>query len=500
MAEVPTASAEAATDSGAQSNTPIDARRLAGNYLLLLAGELLAKLANFFAFTFLGRILGAAQYGNLEFTLAVMVFFTLPVDLGLGVFGAREVAKDRRSASLLLINITLLRALLALVSLAVLLLFVWGIRVPAEVKQLLLLYGCSLLGVPLLLQWFFQGHDRMLWVAFASLVRYGIFATLVFSFVRRDTPLVAIGLVECAAVAAVAIFCVVMAASRFDLRLPKQGLRLRDTLGYLREAVPIGLTELTWAFLWYIATVLLGLMIADDSLGWFGASHRALMALHTFVWLYFFNLLPSIARGVHGPRTDLQQLLARSLRFTVWTGVLAALTVAMLSGVLLRVAYGPAFAPGGSLFATLIWMIPIALASGHYRYTLIAYNRQILLFRATAAAAALVVVGCLILIPRFGAHGAAWALLAGCTFEFGLVWAYVRRQIVVVDFAPHLTKPAVTAVCCFSLYLGVAVWNPVWAAMAAAGLYLVVMGVWEGREIRQAAAVLLPARPGRARQ
>ena len=67
-------------------------------------------------------------------------------------------------------------------------------------------------------------------------------------------------------------------------------------LNHLKEASPIGLTELAWAFMWYFCTVLLGLIFSDATLGWFGASPRALMALHSFVWLYFFNVLPSISR------------------------------------------------------------------------------------------------------------------------------------------------------------------------------------------------------------
>ena len=38
------------------------------------------------------------------------------------------------------------------------------------------------------------------------------------------------------------------------------------------------------------------------------------MALHTFVWLYFFNLLPSISRCVGQPREYLQGLMSRSIR------------------------------------------------------------------------------------------------------------------------------------------------------------------------------------------
>ncbi len=72
---------------------------------------------------------------------------------------------------------------------------------------------------------------------------------------------------------------------------------VRGTLApHWKQALPIGMTEMAWAFTWYFSTVILGLIYAKELLGWFGASHRLLMALHTFVFLYFFNLLPSISR------------------------------------------------------------------------------------------------------------------------------------------------------------------------------------------------------------
>src|SRR5689334_9239266 len=99
-------------------------RRLALNFVLLSAGELVAKLLTFAAFAQLARTLQPERYGMLEFTLAVMVFFTLPVDLGLGSYGTREIARKPESAADLLREIMSLRLLLAACSMAALLVFV----------------------------------------------------------------------------------------------------------------------------------------------------------------------------------------------------------------------------------------------------------------------------------------------------------------------------------------------------------------------------------------
>src|SRR6516225_7999510 len=95
-------------------------QRLATNLLFLMAGEFTAKLLTFATFSYLARTLGPRDYGFVEFTLALMVFFTLPVDLGLGSYGAREIARNPDRAPQLLHEVTGLRLFLSVCSMAAL--------------------------------------------------------------------------------------------------------------------------------------------------------------------------------------------------------------------------------------------------------------------------------------------------------------------------------------------------------------------------------------------
>ena len=318
-------------------------RRLAINFLFLSGGEFGAKILTFLSFTYLARTLGPTNYGFLEFTLAVMVFFTVPVDLGLGSYGAREIARNPARATELLQEITGLRMTLSLCSMAGLTLFILLLQKSVELKVLLALYGVSLIGSPFLLQWFFQAHDQMQWVGAASIVRQTGFAGLVFLTYRRGFPLFYLGLVECASVAAVTVFCVYITRFKMGFAWPSPEFRWRELKAHIKEASPIGLTELAWSFMWYFSTVLLGFVFSDRTLGWFGASHRALMALNTFVWLYFFNLLPSISRCVTKPQHDLLELMDQSVRFASWAGLFTGAFLTAAAPKVLTLIYGPSF-------------------------------------------------------------------------------------------------------------------------------------------------------------
>jgi O-antigen/teichoic acid export membrane protein len=441
-----------------------------------------AKLLTFASFSYLARILGPKNYGFVEFTLAVMVFFSLPADLGLGEYGAREIARDPASAPRILRAVTGLRMALALASMLALGVFILLLHKSTDLKALLALYGVSLFGGPFLLQWFFQSHDQMQWVGIASIVRQAGFAVLVFFVCRRGTPLAYVGAIECASVFAVATYCIFV-AHRMGYGWPWPDLRIGNLISHLGEAVPIGLTEMAWAFMWYFCTVLLGLIFTDRTLGWFGASHRLLMALHTFVWLYFFNLLPSISRCAGMPRRHLLELMDGSLRFIAWAGFFAAALLSVLAPEILSVIYGRSFRGASASFSLLVWMLPIAMISGHHRYILIAYRFQKRLLRCTVASAVAAVVLGLILVPVYGGIGAAWALLIANFTNFLLVYRAVQQSVVEIPVAGHLAVPAAALAVSAACYLILAKWNAGAALAVAISLYVAALVASDGQRL-----------------
>lgn len=464
---------------------------LALNFLLLTGGEFLAKLLTFAAYAYLARLLGPERYGNLEFVLASMVFFTLPVDLGIGVYGACELARDRGRAADLLREVAAIRLGLGVISFGALLSVAGALPRDETLRTLLVIYGVNLLFEPALLQWFFQAHDRMHWVAAVGLARKSVFAGLVFLLMRPGASLLLVGICEVASVLACSAVCLGVVRFRMGYRLPLPWVTRKVFWDHLRKAAPIGLSELAWASKWYCATVLLGLLVAGEALGWFAASHRVVMALHTFVWLYFFNLLPSLSRSVGMPAEDLRGLLSRSLEITAWGGLLAALIPTLTGGPLLVLAFGAAFEPAGPSFAVLVWMIPITLISGHYRFTLIAYGLQRLQFYCTLAAAGAAVVLGLLLIPRWEATGAAFALVAASGVDLILAYVCVQRRVAVVSCHEQLALPLLALTGSLAVYY-VLVGIHAWAALAAALLlYLLPMAVWG----RQQVGLLFGPRP-----
>jgi len=474
--------------------------RLARNFLLLSSAEFLSKLFMLGAYAWLGRALGPADYGNLEFAAGATVVLLLFVEMGTGSYGARELAKAPERAAELLAEIAQLRLFLAVASAFLMAAFALLVPKPDEVRGLLLVFGLTLFTAPALLQWFFQGRDAMQWVAGASLARTTLFIVLSLTCVRSgDSPL-RVAFIEVASWSSAALFCQWVVRRRMGFSPQLRVFRFGSVRKHLWEASTVGACDLFWSLLWYGPLVVLGLSHNDETVGWFGAAHRATAGLHTFVWLYFFNLLPSISRCVGGPPAQLHRLLEGSMRLTPWAGILVALGLAYPAEMLFATIYGEAFRPAGQALQVLAWFLPLSLISGHYRYTLIAFGLQGALARATAVGAAAAVALSWFLSPHWGGVGSAAAVLGGIFVLFTIAYWIVRLRVAPIPLGRALATPLAAAVLAV-LLAELLPASSVWARTAlVVAVYLTTFGwVHQNRLAdwsRQATSALDRARGG----
>ncbi len=415
-----------------------DIRKLISNFTFLSGGEVAGKILTFAAFTFLARVLGPRHFGYLEFTIALLVFFSLMTDSGTSTFGAREIAGNKKRIGELTANIVALRFLLA--TGGYLLLILLTRLLPSQVLPagpLILIYGVTLFGSSGFLQWIFQGMDRMKRVAAGSLLRQTVFTAGVLVFIRREEQFWQVGWIECAATSALVLY------NLYSLRPHLRNLHLRFDLQSAKQtflqAFPIGLSEISWALNWYLPAILLGWMAGPRLVGWFSAASRPVIALHTFVWLYFYNLLPSMSRA--SKEGGLHPLFHRSMQIAGWSAVLTGMAGTILAGPAIQLVYGPEYERSVPIFRILIWLVPVALISGHYRYSLIAAGLQKYEMFTSVITAVVNLLLNRILIVRMGLPGAAIALLAASLINWILAYAFVRQKIGKIPVAASIIRP-----------------------------------------------------------
>jgi O-antigen/teichoic acid export membrane protein len=417
----------------------INVRRIATNFTLLASGEVVSKVFTLIAFTLLARRLGPTTFGSIEFALALIALFTLIVEGGFSPYGAREVAKYPSRVSWLVSHIVAIRCILAVSGFIVLLGLVAMLSVPLAVKQIVLLYGLTLFFVPVLLPWVFQGLDRMGVVTATTTIRWMVLAGGVFLWVREPAEAWRVPVVEIGAIMLSATFNLWMYRRRYAAVRPR--LEANVSLALFREALPIGLSQLLWAARVYLPIIFLGLLVGESSVGWFGTAQRLVLALNTFGVLYLFNLLPSLSRAAKQPRETVQEIMRTSIPIAAWSTVFVSALGMAVAEPLMTMVFGAQYAEGVVSLRILIWLVPAAILTGHFRYTLVAHNAQRLDLRCGALGLGMCLLLTVLLVPTWGPSGAASAILASELFTFAAAYFFVHHRIVTIPVGRHLAGP-----------------------------------------------------------
>jgi O-antigen/teichoic acid export membrane protein len=406
------------------------------NFLSLTGAEAFSKLITFAAFAYLARIFGPAGFGYIEWAAAVLMCASLIVDQGFSAYGAREIAKEPSRTPALVAEIVTARLLLAAIGYAAIVIFALFFVHEQLVVKLLLTYGLSVWALPLLLQWVFQGHDRMNLVALTQIIRQMVFVAVVLFFVREVNDLLFVGFAEVAGVVLAAVFSVWMYKRYFADKL-----NLRPILSgkLFREAVPIGVSQIFWVIRMFGSILIIGLVATAEDTGFFAGAMRILIALHTFIWLYYFNMLPSMSRAWMDGREQFAELIRKSMRIVALASIGVGVIWFLAAPLVMTSVYGPGFSNGGGALQWMAGVWVAAAISGHYRFGLIAAGQQ----NREMLSSALGAVAAIIFIPlgylRAGPGGAAAAV---CFAEIVVLissWFFARRSLFLETADPSPT-------------------------------------------------------------
>lgn len=387
-------------------------RRAFTNFVSLAAGQVVGGVLNLATLTLLANRLQPVAYGRICFAEATLTWFLVLANFGLDVVGIRRVAQrpgGERDAVRQLAGLRLVMAVAAFVLLCVLAAI---LDVPAQTRQLAVLYGLTLLAVAVSLEWLFQGVQRMHWCGAALVLREGTFLALCALTVRGPEQVLLVPLCYLASRAIVALLLASVFALRFGW--PSLGADRAEWRRLLGEAAPIGLSQGIGMAIYVLGTLVLGLHDRSAEVGILNAATRPLMAFYLLASAYSSAIFPSLAAAFAKAPDRLAGLVSASAR-VVWLGGLgAAVGATALGGWAIALLY-PDGAYGASVgvFRLFGWAVAAAAVNGVYSKALLASNGQRAFLVVVSAQLGVALVTTLALAPWMGAMGAAAGIVAG---------------------------------------------------------------------------------------
>ena len=393
-------------------------RKTLGNAGALVAGSGFEAVLQFAFLLMVSRQLGPEDYGFYEYLVGIVTLLVAVVQWGLHAVVVRELAQTPERLSVVFAGMFRIRAVLAAVAFVggVIAAFV-GSTSPDRAMATVLLF-LYLVFLPFENAAVFDAHKLSRWDVPGRVIGRLLSVMLLFLLWRADGTLTVVDAALCASLN-LAINVVVSWQIARRVGIPLQFSWLRDATGavaaetrrLVKRAAPIAWTNLMATVYTFAQPVLVKWYSTDLQTGWFGLANRLLFPMTLLKGLLYRLMLPILSEVSTEPERfewRFGRILTALSLFFMPVVALAIPAIELLvvpvfgseySGSVrpLQILFGHLFITGaGSVFGTALFSLGFQKA---YAWSI------------TVAFVVNLVVAA-ILIPRMGALGAAWAVVA----------------------------------------------------------------------------------------
>ncbi len=421
------------SDMSRASGAACGAMSLGRNFAAMLFWQVGSYLVPLATFPYLTRTLGPSQFGVVSYVIALTVYGTAWTEWGFNLSGPRMAAQSRQDlAGLneLVWSIVGAKAFLCVISSAVLFAVVHFDREMGGLGAAVWIGWLSVVANVFTFNWLLQGLERF--TLFATIALVGRFATLPLTLWLVTSPSdvnAAVGIQSVASlIVALGSMLVayqqgLLAAPRFCWRCIRT--RVAESTDMFISTASISLFSATNA-------VILGSISGPYQVGLYVAADK-LKTVGNMVPAQINTVLyPRIAscfsqQGPHDVRTA-AKLTALGLLATAATTGIGLIACLSLSDVLTRIVLGRNFVAA----APILNLLCVSTFFGNLAYflglqVLVPFGASARRARAMLAAGVFNVLLASLLVPRFGAHGAAFAYLAAEVALFGIYTIWIVR-------------------------------------------------------------------------
>jgi len=469
-------------------DSPADTEsRLLGNTLVQLIAPGLRMTLGIVLSAVLGRYLGVGGFGAYALVFAyVAIFNGVLADWGVGTVCLREISRHPQSRAGLLASAAALQLLVCGVTYAAMLAGLLLLHYPEQVNLAIALYGLTVFFAPIdILALPFQAELRLLRLLGPSVA--GVVLSFVSSLVvvLLHGPLPA--LVGAALASLLVSYAWVLVLSAPHLTSERGPLTAHWKL-LARESWPLGLTTvLTTAS--QQGPILALSLFSLESTGIFSAANRLPFQMTLLPLMLRTSSFPLLAGYWASNRARFRSLLQRLLSIVVSVAVPVALILCGLAEPLMRIVFGTQFEKAALPFQLLVVASVVLMPAILFGEALVAAGRQRVNLVIQTGAVPILGVLLLGLVPRFGASGAAGAVLGFFSLLAVAEMAAARRFLTgMVALRPLISGAAAAA--CGALLVGLAplgaVGSSATGSMAAGLIFVAFLWVRPSGPRRQA--------------
>lgn len=394
-------------------------------------------------FPYASRILGPEAMGKVNFSNSVVSYFLMIAGLGVGEYAVREAAKrhdDKEALSKFVKEILFINGLSTLISYLVFICTILLVPKLFPYRSLLIICSLKILFTTLGLDWLYTALEKFRYVTMRSFCFQILSLIFLFAFVRSDSSVIAYAIFGIISAVGSNIFNFIHSRKYISYSL-KTDLHPSD---HLRSIIVFtGMSFVTSVYT-MLDTTMVGILSTDSQVGYYSAAtklnHMIVSLLNALTGVLLPRLSQYLKKKENMKFTELSQ---KSFSIIMLLSIPLATGLFLFAKPLVLLFSGDKYIPAVitmQIIIPIIFFIPLANITG--TQILPALNKEKISLCSYITGASLNIICNLLLIPKYGASGAA-------------IGTVIAESTVTLIQIIHLRKAVFTKEILFNLFQAV---------------------------------------------
>lgn len=344
------------------------------NIISLFSIDFISKLISFAAVSYIARVLGAENFGLINIAIAVLGYAMIFGSSGLNIIGTKRIAEKIKNYEAFTGNILLTKLFISLVVYVIAAVIGYIFISDEQSITLLLVYNLFLFPSAMLMEWFFQGHQKMDIISFGRIAGMLAYLLFVISFVQDsgDTVLTGIGWFIGGLVNTLFLFYL-FRRNKYSLKFNIKNFNL---LPLVKESFSLGIASLIAQFVVAFPIIYLGFFSTAIDAGIFSAAFRIIAFLLVIDRVFNVIFFPKIIKCFNETPERLEEIFNIVLRIISVMSLSLSILIILASDLMTTAIFGDKFTGAAFILQLLTGYFSLSIISSAFTYTLISMNKE----------------------------------------------------------------------------------------------------------------------------
>lgn len=328
------------------------------NFSSLTLFQLLNLTIPLVTYAYLIRVLGIDKYGLVVFAQTVVGYLLILVQFGFNISATKEISLYRDSKeklSEIVSSVLIIKTVLLVLSLLILTFMVFFIPYAKDFKMLFFLSMWICLYDLIFPVWYFQGIEKMRYIAYITLVSRLIFVSLIFFLVKSTSDYLLVPIINGIGALAAGVFSLIIIFNNHKIKFQLQ--TKQKLLHVFKDSIPIFISNVSIRLYLSSNKVIIGSFLGMSELSYYDLGEKIISAMKIPQSILGQTLFPKI-------NNDKNIIFVKKVfRFSILFNIMFTLFVIMFSKQIVLFIGGEQLLPSIMVVNILALSVPIIAMS-----------------------------------------------------------------------------------------------------------------------------------------